>query len=76
MQFLVLFGLTLVFGYFFPSLFKGLYWAFILTLFTVGPACFVYIAASLFGNGIPFSVCCFLCFLFIGLPFTAKTAPE
>jgi hypothetical protein len=76
MQFLVLFGIMLAFGFFFPTLFKMFYWVLILTVFTVGPACFVYIAASLFGNGIPFSVCCFLSFLFIGLPFTAKTAPE
>jgi len=76
MQFLVLFGIMLGFGFFFPTLFKMFYWVLILTVFTVGPACFLYLGAALFGADLSFSACCMLSFIFCGLPFTAKTAPE
>ena len=76
MQFLALFGVMLVFGYFFPTLFKLFYWALILSVFTLGPASFLYLGAALCGMDLSFSMCCGICFLFIALPFTAKTAPE
>jgi len=75
MQFLMLFGLMFVFGWFFPSLFKLFYWVLILSIFTVGPASFLFLGCLIAGVNLDFGACCTLCFFLVGLPFTYFTSP-
>ena len=76
MQFLLLFGLMLAFGWAFPSLFKIFYWVLILTIFSFGPGSFLYLGCLLFGAKLDYAACCMLSFIFIGLPFTYFTSPS
>jgi|LauGreDrversion4_2_1035121.scaffolds.fasta_scaffold150662_4 hypothetical protein len=76
MHFLIMFGLMLVFGWAFPSLFKIFYWLLILTIFSVGPGSFLYLGCLLFGAKLDYAACCMLCLVFIGLPFTYFTSPS
>ena len=76
MHFLILFGLMLAFSWAFPSIFKVFYWMLILTVFTIGPASFLYIGCAIFGVKLDYAACCMLCFLFVGLPFTYHTSPS
>ena len=76
MPLLALFGLFLLVGWKFPSIFKTFYWVFMLPLYTVGPACPLYLIFMAFGYDVPFYICCSLTFIFCAVPFMSWTAPK
>lgn len=76
MTFLVAFGVFLAFGWCFPTLFKAFYWLFMLPIFTIGPASFIYLGCQLFSVDLSFTACCVIAFIFCALPFMKWTAPE
>lgn len=76
MQFLILFGLMLTFSWAFPKIFTAFYWLLMLTIFTIGPASFLFLGCLIFGVNLDFGACCMLSFIFAALPFTFATAPR
>ena len=76
MQFLVLFGIVLLFSWKFPSIFKAAYWLFMLPLYTIGPACFIYLGSMIAGADWSFLSCCIIALVTCAIPFMAWTAPK